>query len=206
LAAGCGKSVLVSSIIDDLIASSQSHALAYYFCDHVDKRTLDAIAILSTITRQLLEKNEIPPTIEKLITENYGDQRAPDWLGALDVLVAVTQLFPSITMILDGIDEMDEENRKTFLSAVNRLGYDRGPPLKLLISCREDITQSLRILSTTVFRVHIQPSSLALDIEDYVSYTIQSMLENGNLAIQDPALKEIIIEKLVSGAQGMYAF
>jgi ankyrin repeat protein len=54
------------------------------------------------------------------------------------------------------------------------------------------------------FRVHIQPSTLALDIGDYISYNVGSLLESGDLVTQDPALKEIIIEKLVRGAQGMY--
>jgi hypothetical protein len=203
LAAGCGKSVLASSIIDALIASSQLHILTYYFCDYVDKRTLDSVAILGTITQQLLENIEIPPTIEKLITENYGEERTPDWRGAFDVLVAVMRLFPAVTLILDGIDEVDEDNRKALFSAINRLGNHSSSILKLLISCREDAIQSLKIPAITPFRIHIQPSSLALDIKDYISYSIESLLESGYLVIQNLRLKEIIINKLAKGAQGM---
>jgi hypothetical protein len=134
LTAGCGKSVLASSIVDTLTASSQSHTLTYYFCDHIDKRTLDATAILGTITRQLLERIEIPPTVENLITENYGEQRSPDWLGAIDVLVAVMRLFPAVAVILDGIDEMDEDNRKALFSALNKMGKNGGPSLRLFLS------------------------------------------------------------------------
>lgn len=203
MTAGCGKSVLASSIIDALIASSQPHVLTYYFCDYVDKRTLDSVTILGTITQQLLEKIEIPPTIEKLITENYGDERTPDWRGAVDVLVAVIRLFPAVTLILDGIDEVDEDNRKALFFALNRLGNHSKTTLKLLISCREDAIQSLKIPAMTSFRIHIQPSSLALDIKDYISCTIESLFESGYLVIQDLGLKEIIIDKLAEGAQGM---
>jgi hypothetical protein len=161
---------------------------------------------LSTIARQLLEKIEIPPAIEKLITENYGDQRNPDWLGAIDLFTAAMRHFPAVTLILDGIDEMDEDNRKALFSALNKLGNNRGHSLKLLLSCREDATQSLKTQAMRCFRVHIQPSSLALDIGDYISHTVGSLLGSGNLVIQDPALKEVIIDRLLGGAQGMYVF
>jgi hypothetical protein len=185
------------------MVSLQPYAPAYYFCDHVDKRTLDSIAILGTITRQLLENIEISPSIEKLINENYSDARTLDWRGAVNVLVAVMHLLPAVTIILDGIDEVDEGNRKVLFSSLNKLINDGGPTLKLLISCREDATLSLKISGMTTFRISMQPSRLAPDIEDYVSYTIEALLESGHLVIQDPSLKGILIDKLAEGARGM---
>lgn len=194
---------MASGIIDALYTSSKSCAVAYYFCDYVDKRTLDPAAILRTIAQQLLENREMPLAIEKLITANCGNHRSADLLGSLSILVAAIRTYPAVAIVLDGTDEMEEESQKALLSALNMLASDADLTLKLLISCRDDSSRVLKFPTMMTFRVHIQPSSLALDIEDYISHTIDSLLMDSKLVVQDPVLKEIIIEKLVKGAQGM---
>jgi hypothetical protein len=203
LTAGCGKSVLTSSIIDTIMAS-KSCVVAYYFCDYVDKRTLDPVAILGTIIQQLLEIREILPlTIEKLIEKNFADDKSPD-LGVLrDILSAVIQLFPAVTIIFDGIDEMDDGSQKIFYTTLNKLIQDTSPVLKLLISCRDDATHILRTPTRTSYRIRIQASNIALDIEEYIRYAVELLLANGELVVQDSTLKETVIETLVKGAQGM---
>jgi Cdc6-like AAA superfamily ATPase len=205
LTAGCGKSVLTSSIIDAL-TTSKSHTVAYYFCDYVDKRTLDPLAVWGSITRQLLEIREMPLTVEKLLERNFGDDKTSDLQVLRETLSAVIQLFPDVMIILDGIDEIDDDSQKIFYSTLNKLIQDAGPILKLLVSCRDDATHALRTPAGTSFRVHLQPANIAIDIEDYIRYSVKALLESGELVVQDSLLQEIMIETLVKGAQGMWVF
>lgn len=63
----------------------------------------------------------------------------PGWRGALGVLVAVMRLFPVITIALYGIDQMDEENRKTLLPALNKLLRNCQYPAKRMQLSRLNI-------------------------------------------------------------------
>jgi hypothetical protein len=203
LIAGCGKSVLTSSIVDAL-TDSKSCLVTYYFCDYADKRTLDPAAILGTITGQLLNYTElIPLAIEQLIEKNLGDDKCPDLNVLHDIFRAAIQLFPAVTIVLDGIDEIDESGQKIFYTALNKLIQDAGNRLKLLISCRDDATNILRTPPETSFRVHLQPSNIGLDIEEYIHHSVESLLANREIVLRDSLLKEVMIEKLVEGAQGM---
>jgi hypothetical protein len=58
ITAGCGKSVLASSIIDALAATN---LVAFYYCDYADKRALDPANLFGTLARQLLDNVEIVP-------------------------------------------------------------------------------------------------------------------------------------------------
>lgn len=46
--AGCGKSVLSSSIVDSL---GSTENVVYYYCDYSDKRTLDPANLFGTLAR-----------------------------------------------------------------------------------------------------------------------------------------------------------
>ena len=112
----------------------------------------------------------MPLTIEKLIEKNFGDDRTPDLHVLHDILSAVIQLCPAVTIVLDGIDEIDDDSQKALFSSLNKLIHDSSPTLKLLVSCRDDATHALRNSAGSSFRVHLQPSSIALDIEDYIRH------------------------------------
>lgn len=61
----------------------------------------------------------------------------------------------------------------------------------------------MKFLPRITYRIRLQPSNIALDIEEYIRYKVELLLANGELVVQDSTLKETVIETLVKGAQGM---
>ncbi|KAL8727649.1 MAG: hypothetical protein Q9166_005885 [cf. Caloplaca sp. 2 TL-2023] len=73
--AGCGKTILASTIIDALRLNAvpQEAGVVYHYCDYADQRTLQADRILGTILKQLFSNGHIPEAVEKRIPKDYGE-------------------------------------------------------------------------------------------------------------------------------------
>jgi hypothetical protein len=116
--AGCGKSVLVSSIIDSLTIGG---TLIFYYCDYADKRTLEPSNVFGTLTRQALEKVEIlPETLASEIEQAEHDgERLTDISKALAILQKSFQLVPGpLYLILDGLDEATESSQNLICNSL----------------------------------------------------------------------------------------
>ncbi|KAG9232011.1 hypothetical protein BJ875DRAFT_497845 [Amylocarpus encephaloides] len=143
---GCGKTVLASSVIDSLAANSgpKTSMTAYYFCDYADKRTLDPIAILGGLVRTYA-KDDIPEEIVGLVRKYYQDgERLPSVKDVLEILRASTLLHTTTNIVIDGIDEVDEENRIVLLQSIARLISLPGSCMKVVMMCREDVGKPIK--------------------------------------------------------------
>ena len=62
---GSGKTVLASSVVDSMSSSyvKVGSAICYYYCHYANTSTLDISSLIGTITRQLLERIEIPKDV-----------------------------------------------------------------------------------------------------------------------------------------------
>jgi hypothetical protein len=198
---------------------------AYYYCDYSDKRTLEPVAIFGTIAKQFLESVSISKHVENLVKGSFANGRTPVVSEVFDILVAAIELSSkarpcdlignvaaphtataiekTAIMVLDGIDEMTDEDRKVVIATLNKLINTTKLPLKLFMSCREDVSQLIRLPESLCYRVHLAPTTIASDIEAYVSHSIKVLLESGDLVLQNGGLEITIREALVAGAQGM---
>lgn len=194
------KTVLVSSVADHFMAVSLSSQtpLAYHYCDHADKRSLTPIAVIGALARALLECIEIPAELAQTIATAYGDGgRTPDTKDVLQILTSAIERFESVVIIIDGIDEVADEDRTQVCGPLKALVTEVQVPVKLFISCREDILPSVCAHDATSFRVQISEIRISTDIEDYISHSVSDLIGSGELAIR------MIVNTLVEGAKGV---
>src|SRR5437667_5117271 len=138
-----GKDVTIQrftsqDIIDQDIASHET-AIAYYYCDFSDSKSLKTRIILGTIIRQLLENVIIPEGLEQKIDQFYrhGTRTATDD-ELVSILYAVIKLFPTAYICIDGLDECGKDEQATILSVVNQLSQSDQTTVKILITSRQE--------------------------------------------------------------------
>ncbi|KUJ17727.1 uncharacterized protein LY89DRAFT_60414 [Mollisia scopiformis] len=204
---GCGKTVLASSVIDSLVATAESRSLAitYHYCDYADKRTLDPITILGALARNLLESIDIPEPVLELVFEIYREgERIPESKEVLEIFSRTIDSFDHVAIVVDGIDEVNEEDRQGVYDALKVLVGGHTAPIKLFMSCRENILAAISTKPASSFRVQISEATTSTDIQGYVRNEVSSLIRNGDLVIRKSILEKAIVEALIAGAKGMF--
>ncbi|MCJ1457100.1 hypothetical protein MMC28_007466 [Mycoblastus sanguinarius] len=203
---GCGKTVLASTIIDELqrtARSSQKPHIVYYYCDYADQRTLQADRILGTLLKQFFFGGCIPKEIEVQIPPGYGD--GAEMLGVselMDLVRTATMLSSASFIIIDGLDECEKEPRQQMIGFLGRISGLESVSLKTLVLCREEdeLLRSLKGFS----RIRITPSALESDIKSFVTGSVSSRIQSASLRIRNQSLEQDIVLELVSKAHGMF--
>ena len=215
--AGCGKSVLISSLIDELQTPAvndhpklwkHKKVLVYYYCDHTDKRTLTFVNIFSTIAQQLLrqmsQSSEVPDTLLNMVELAYQDNNGPTPKEASSLLLAIIQRLSTVIIFVDGLDETPDKERNLFFTKMGEmLSLVTVSVIKLIISSREDITQLNNIPNAQTLHVHITTNSISTDIDAFIDSAVKDLINQGRLVISDPNLETEICRALVGGAKGM---
>lgn len=208
--AGCGKSVLASSVIDTLTSlRSEDAPVVYYYCDYADKESLQPAFILGTLIRGLLfQSDSIPKEIGDLIDKYYYDgERTPETNEVLGILMKVMELFEQVVLVLDGIDEVDEMNFYSVLALLKTLVSHPLVIVKIFITSREH-KDLLSVLSSGIgagFHIHLDQFFISNDIDSYIRCSVDSLMASKRSIIDnsDTDMKKEIIQRLREGAKGM---
>jgi len=207
--AGCGKSVLTSSLIDRVLSaagcSDYHNTSAFYYCDHADKRTLEAVNIFSGLAQQLLRSMaDIPPVISSLIDNLYSNgSQTPGVESIIHLLLEMIKKNSQITtFFLDGLDEvLDKERNFIFLTLQKFLAMSEK--LKIFVSSREDTTYLIGESSVPNFKVRLDVNCISGDIDNYARHAIRDLIQRGELVLGNLELEEEIFTALTIGAKGM---
>ena len=102
-----GKTVLTTSVIDDLNTSGQTQArkLAFFFCQHDNAVSLDLFAMLRSITRQLLTEDDISAPMESVLDEMSTETPSEEEMFVRLVQV-IRSLRSPVFLVIDGFDEL----------------------------------------------------------------------------------------------------
>jgi hypothetical protein len=106
-------------------------------------------------------------------------------------------------MLFDGVDEAFDTERQTFLSLIKDV-YDAGNHARIQLAIVERPQLSNEIVETLgkeVPTIYVNPFKDSSDIEQYIKSSIQKSVI---LKRASPKLRGEIVEKLCSGAQGMF--
>ncbi|PMD40956.1 hypothetical protein L207DRAFT_544209 [Hyaloscypha variabilis F] len=201
---GCGKSVLVSSVIDSFDVTG---TVVVYYCDYSDKRTLEPSNVFATLARQALEQIEILPETLALEIEQveHDGEKLANSQAALIILQKSLELVPGpIFVVLDGLDEATEPSQLLICNNLKQLIEKSGVSVKLFITGRDELGSLLMLDSNVPFsRIPISSTAISLDIENYVRSSTRRRIADGLLVITDPDLAQLIVDELVKGAKGM---
>jgi hypothetical protein len=206
---GCGKSVLSSTIIDDLhqpCGSGTRSIVVYFYFDFSDplKRTPDSM-IRSIITQLVQNVSVIPDAVAVLFSLLESSNRqgsVEEYLIALQYLV---QVFPRVFLVLDALDECDRQGTgvKELRKILKTITQWNIKTLHLIITSRRerDIESWLDGLVRSPNIISLQGDIVDKDIQLYVRDRIDND-EYFKKWKRYPRL-QVEIENALKGAHGM---
>ena len=199
---GCGKTVLASTMVDDLRENANRDArLAYYYCDYADQRTLQIENILGTLLKQFFLDGCIPGEVEAQLPPHLGEFGQALDLNSLMTLISVAARSSKASfVILDGLDECEKLTEQHMIQLIQDLvGFKT---VKIVVFCREE-DELLRYFHGNP-TIRISSPALERDIESFVKGSVKARIESGQLRIRNPHLEQEIVAELISKARGMF--
>ncbi|EIN09934.1 hypothetical protein PUNSTDRAFT_133707 [Punctularia strigosozonata HHB-11173 SS5] len=198
---GCGKSVLTSVIINRLRRDHPGSGIAFFYCSFRSETRRDSEIVLHTLLHQVLLQT---PLSAPIWTTIIGEPRHASTISLASVqhllVEASTGGDAPRYMIIDGIDECAEDDRKILLSSLTLLGKQ----FRLLVVSRyeEELRRSRALCDAT--HLQIQPAMVAQDIEDYVARSVNQHIEYQRMIPLSDDVRSDMVHALVGKADGMF--
>ena len=196
-----------SNLVDHLVGSLSASAapstdVIYYYCDYADQRTLHHTNILGSLLKQLFLNHQISEHIETQLLQLYaGGTRSPAEKDLSDIFYSVVKSRPKLYIIFDGLDECEKPVWKAMLKILEHLGNLEQCTVKIFLTCVEEDSISHHLANYGC--VQLSPAATAEDIKSYVTSSVRSKIEGGELRIRNSKLQQDIITELSSRANGM---
>ncbi|KAH7903380.1 hypothetical protein BJ138DRAFT_1194414, partial [Hygrophoropsis aurantiaca] len=167
---GCGKTVLCSSIVKDIIStrSDAGSACAYFFFDGRDSQ--DEFQLHHKLIRSLIKQfTSHPPSIPPSLKHLYGTgDYQPSLLDLEKTLHEILDQFSDAFIIVDSLDECSE--RRNLLRWITNVCQQKTGKLHLLVTSWPE--QDVVVKMGTLVRVSMEAEDIAKDIESYVNSEI----------------------------------
>ncbi|KAL1966043.1 hypothetical protein VTN77DRAFT_4983 [Rasamsonia byssochlamydoides] len=204
---GCGKTILSSTIIQDLIQSSTddfTNALAFYYFDFNDSQKQRVQPMLKSIIAQLSRQCQNVPSALELLFSSCGDgSREPSTEALLSTLLGMIPDYPEVYLVLDALDESVE--RQDLLDVLEQLASPQAKNFHILVTSRaeHDIESTLRPLLAQNFIVSFQTLLVNEDIRRYIRHR----WSNDRILKRwrgDDSIREEVEDALMEKANGIH--
>ncbi|MCJ1463906.1 hypothetical protein MMC07_002515 [Pseudocyphellaria aurata] len=195
---GSGKTVLSANVVEDLKITTQA-AVTYFFCRYDEANSMETRTILGSIARQIFEQIKL----DGVDAEVYMRSDSLDTDQILDYL---WKLLPSNSprcfVIIDGLDECKENERRLLLECLKRLQMSKHA-VQIYCSSRPDMFPWARTLLEPKWVVSMSPANDNI-IGEYIEDTLMNHLDSGLLSIGDSRIILKIRDALLNNAHGMF--
>ena len=201
--AGCGKTVLCSTVVEDIQAQYENnanigHAVFYFSFSDSQKQSYESL--LRSLVAQLGWKE---PGLSKLLHASEKPNPSlpgPDELEK--ILLSTVGSYNEVYLSLDALDECPEDGdvRQNVLQCLERLSQ-KAPNLRVVATSRyetSEVRESMEILRADP--ISITARSVDADIRKYVT---SQLSRDRKLCRLDTATKELIEETISQKADGM---
>ena len=184
--------------------------VAYFYCVHDAKETLDTLVILRSILKQMVAS--FPDITDKVISkfEHYKYLGKPGSLhleAIREFLIETMQQASSpLFIVIDGLDECDELIREELLQTLMPLTLDTGPvpsqQVKICIFSRpyDDIREGLE----SPLEIPIVKADNIDDMLTFLNGQITSSRSLEAILKKEQGLRDQVIRDLVNKADGMF--
>ncbi|KAF3931863.1 hypothetical protein ABW19_dt0206566 [Dactylella cylindrospora] len=199
---GAGKTFLASAVIDYLFDNigSSDNVLMYFFCDFRDAKSLEQRTLVSSLLRQIITfrrplSSDLHSEIQNMLS---NPQRQPDLQELQELFIRLVQQASLAYVVVDGIDELDNANRRAIWTCFDKMLKIPDSKCKLLILSRPEIDlPGLGERGDVISHQSVQKPEL----EAYVRDRLQEL---DNLKDYPPAFINEILRALTKGADGMF--
>ncbi|KAI9791792.1 MAG: hypothetical protein M1835_000095 [Candelina submexicana] len=201
---GSGKTVLSSTIVNDLILATKnqvSKLVAYYFFDFNDPQKQQVRQLIGSITTQVCAASEdVPKCLKELYLECRTGTQQPSQASLLNALRQMLDDSAEAYLVFDALDECSE--RDDLFPLIQSICDWELPHLHILATSRQerDIDEALKPLVST--EIPIQNSQVDADILVHVKSRMKGQKLKRWAKRQEVSTE--IESKLVSGAAGMF--
>lgn len=184
-------------------APSTGHVIVYYFCDYAEPKSLQPSNVYRAILKQLFVQGILNEHLTGEIVEAFQrNAHGPHERQLAAFLLRGVKESQGVHILVDGLDECPEDAQRSIIELLLHLASLDLPSIKVLVTSREE-ERPLGYLQAFE-QMHLSTSTSAHDIESFVSDTIETTLDSGEMTIRDMRLKDEVVSKLVAKAQGMY--
>ena len=199
---GCGKTVLCSTIIDDIASMCQGNSrriVAYHYFDFNEskRRTCEGLA-RSLVTQLFGQGPKSSKIMDALFAQSGDGHREPTIQDLGQALRELTEYLEDIYFIVDALDECI--NISAVISLFGEFRGWRKQNLHILVTSRKevDIERGIRLLITD--QVQIQNALVDADIKILVRECLRS---DPDLSQWSEAIKAEVEKTLGDGSRGM---
>lgn len=200
---GAGKTVLAGAIIEETLnRSTETIPSAFFFCDYKNDTTHSPATILRALVYQLAIQKEEAYTILEQHYQSHNPQcglpMEPSVESLSTVLQQMAKLYDHVYLTVDGIDECGKYTEEVLETLTMSSQATDNISMALLSRDEDDIRDRLEDVS-----VSIQIAARKEDVSEYVRAQLGDRIRRRKLRLDDPDLKEEILERLVEGSKGM---
>ncbi|CAG5158427.1 uncharacterized protein ALTATR162_LOCUS5073 [Alternaria atra] len=204
---GCGKTILSSTILQDLLQhrdSNPRHAVAYFYFDFNDVQKQDAEPMLRSLICQLSRQAiDVPASLDALFSSCEDGKRQPSLDALLQVACRTMQQLPQVYVMLDALDECAQ--RTELMEMLETITGWQFRNMHLIVTSRQerDIESSLEGFVDVRNSICLQSDIVDKDIQQYVR---QRLSDDKGLSKwgKDVFLRQEIETALMEGSKGMF--
>jgi hypothetical protein len=189
-------------VIDHLkMTLSSNNDIFYYFFDFSRKESLTAVTFLRSLLHQLIRNEILSPDIQRLLEAMFGPNgnREPDTGEMETLIIKLCGKLASVFFIIDGLDEMEQNERRVVLRFLKNIGKSRLG-IQFFVAAQPEV--DLTAVFGNCHAVRLQPDDLQTDIKTFIDYQMDNEY-HGILSVCEPELAKMIKHVLATKAQGM---
>jgi hypothetical protein len=163
---------------------------------------LESTNIIRSLIRQCLDLENLPTTVESQLSDiiKTGSWDAHDLEMILRTLIDSSRLH---FIIVDGLDECPRADRGQVMKMLQSSISHCSSLVKVFVASRDSIEIDIKRHFKRVHHVKTSPALSSNDIEIYLDGVLEQKIDDRELIIGDPGLREEIRTSLSQGAQGM---
>ncbi|KAI9765534.1 MAG: hypothetical protein M1840_007360 [Geoglossum simile] len=204
---GCGKTVLASTIIENVLHHCHldpALAVAYFYFDFNDiEKQRHENMIRSLIAQLSIQSASIPQALESLFSSCMNGARQPVTDALLETLRQMIREFTEVFIILDALDECKE--RQELLEDIGKIAEWKAGKLHILATSRreKDIEEQIEPQANQEENICIQSALVNDDIRAYIHERLQTDRKLRRWQSR-PEVQQEIEGTLMDKADGMF--
>ncbi|KAL6171520.1 hypothetical protein ACJQWK_02534 [Exserohilum turcicum] len=197
---GAGKTMVAAIAIDSLLKSvqSSSHGVAYVYCNYKAQEEQDTSRMLAAILKQLVQaRPSLVEPVERLHEKHAGRGTRPSPDEVFSALRDVLAHYSTIHIVIDALDECRDSDGtwRQFLAKLRDL--QAGRDVRLMATSR--LIPEIVDWFNEGLKLEVQASE-----EDVKRFVAGQIYRLPKCIQRDPALQEVVQEKIVEAVDGMF--
>jgi hypothetical protein len=200
--AGCGKTILSSTVIEDLrlhFRDAVNAGLGIFYFTFSDNRKQSFESLLCSLVAQLGWKEPARSTLQQAYDKPNRSLPGPEALE--EILLSSIAQYDDVFLALDALDECPEgeDVRQHMLDGLERLS-EKAPNLRIFATSRDlqSIEECMHTLEAVVVSISTRP--VDADIRRYV---LSELSRDRKLSRLDEPTKVLIMKTFAEKADGM---